>query len=470
MVTFLLHSKKVMRETLWNKGMIGKTERQDSQGVIGKTERQDSQVTIDMSLLYIIPRFISVLKRHADHPTNKEENNETSKLGQSVKTGTSGGKSKILDVPKEEKMTNKTDSHLKPGSNKNENDVGTNPWKFPLKKVVRTNKFNEDEETETTRIWKSYPELIKTGYEPCNAVKPGNAMVIKIMRVLSHYQPFKRLCEAFIDEIFNQEKKIHKGDEGNALSCLYVHKENESYLSAWIRDIVERNGPISNIIKKMLDFFQGLAVECSCNCLGRAKESISEWGRHTIEFIEAIIRIALFYRDFMVDIIIICVIYHLDNSILRYLSNEERYQSVAGINLRFLWIYLIIILLSSEAWFLVRAFRKRNEFAKLLNVSTDEYIALRCFRFSVPLLIIVIFPIHACILGEFKINFEIRQIHRKVKEIMEQDESNEEDMKEISAEIIKLTRRIDELLRNRHRLNEFCTGIQVIGLFIHSSI
>ena len=55
-----------------------------------------------------------------------------------------------------------------------------------------------------------------------------------------------------------------------------------------------------------------------------------------------------------------------------YEEEENRYSSVAGINFRLVYKYLTAVLVISEGWIFLQAFRRRTDFYHLLEIKNNE--------------------------------------------------------------------------------------------------
>ena len=168
----------------------------------------------------------------------------------------------------------------------------------------------------------------------------------------------------------------------------------------------------------------------------------------------AITRIAFFYRDVVFDVLLICVLYHIDENILGRLigqGSDGYYDSVGGLNLLFTCYYLMFVLISSETWIYIQVLRKRMGFAKIFAVENYEKMSTTTA---------IVFPIHFCKMEEFEIEFKIRSIEREITK--ELNKINEEGYNDFSAYVIEKAAVLQNLHKQLYELNDLYCQIQVV--------
>ena len=301
------------------------------------------------------------------------------------------------------------------------------------------------EEGTASLTWKNHPEMVKSFYETCKQDN-RNGMCFKIVHILAAFKPFQVLCETFIDVIIRKERQIH-GEEGKMFECILSWHGDQSYVSAWLKNVAERKQFFSKIVRKIEE---GIAKIQSK--IFRQNDRLIYHIGVMIDIITALFKVAMFYRDFVVDVILIYIIYHLDYMVLQHLQSDIRYHSVAGINFRLLYYYLIFVLIFSEIWLFLRSFKIRKEIAATLDIDGGKIF---------PQIIITVFPIHVLILGKFNIEYGIRKLNREIALIFERMKS-ETDENLVAENVVVCTRKFDRLNHKLFNLTKLFNEIQVI--------
>lgn len=317
-----------------------------------------------------------------------------------------------------------------------------------LKEADLKKKNKSVSKKEGVTMSKEILDILKNVYRPCDFSKQ-NKVCFQVIHALSLYRPYKRICERLIDELFEFEKSVH-GCDGKALECLLFCKDADSYISSWINDVYERNGVFSSIKKKLMCLITAVHhIMCFKN------ESLIHYSTQGINLAISIAKVISFYRDVVVDIILISILYHIDDKILKHImsgSEDDRYDSVAGINLKLTSFYLGFVLLFSEIWIYFHIFKRRKNLAKIFLIKTHKTLSTT---------IVSMFPIHASVLEQFKIQYKLLEIDREINHQLGIKCSSGPTTDAITM-VENWAQRIDELNKQLHAVNQLYSEIQII--------
>ena len=107
-----------------------------------------------------------------------------------------------------------------------------------------------------------------------------------------------------------------------------------------------------------------------------------------------------------------------------------------------LYKYLICVLVLSEVWIFLQVFQRRKDFYEVLDIQNDE----NCYK-----TVIGMFPLHVCIIGQFKLEFDIRRIYRTMGKAIEANNS-QGDLNQIGEKVVQWTLQADELHKKLHTI------------------
>ena len=264
--------------------------------------------------------------------------------------------------------------------------------------------------------------------------------ILKLAYALSCNQRYERACNKIVYMLYLNEYDLHK-NRAEALKCLMPSKKELSYLSAWIYKVVEiKNDTFGGEIKGWLT---------------HAKTFLQIYGSSTIS-------VGQYYLDVTKDIATTCFFFHIYKNILKEIHIETRYVSVGQLNFERLFIYHLVIIISSQVFMYLRVLWKgciqtgqNDDLHKIFNTENT------CLRF-----LVYFFPIHFCLLEQAYLSHRIK----KAKEHMNRmDHFNVSHFRsfiktdeKVSHEILATSDELDNLNRNLHYINQFYAELDIL--------
>ena len=263
--------------------------------------------------------------------------------------------------------------------------------------------------------------------------------ILKLAYALSCNQRYERACNKIVYMLYLNEYDLHK-NRAEALKCLMPSKKELSYLSAWIYKVIEENDTFGGEVKGWLT---------------HAKTFLQIYGSSTIS-------VGQYYLDVTKDIATTCFFLHIYKNILKEIHIETRYVSVGQLNFERLFIYHLVIIISSQIFMYLRVLWKgciqtgrNDDLHKIFNTENT------CWRF-----LVYFFPIHFCLLEQAYLNHRIK----KAKEHMNRmDHFNASHFRsfiktdeKVSQEVLATSHELDILNRNLHYINQFYAELDIL--------
>ena len=309
--------------------------------------------------------------------------------------------------------------------------------------IPLTQKIFDICKTEAEDVLGSSEELdgkINTIYPECDKDQE-RTMLVRILRTLRLYKPFETAVVKVVEGIIQLENIRHNGKVPEYIRCLRFSKENESYIPAFLKDMIEYH-----------DFFSTIA-RWAAGLFTFQNDWINLCIKVTIEITTSLVKIIFFYYDLIKDVVILESLFFIDKKILLDDEPGHKYESVGGIDFTLLAYYLVLIFVVSELaiYFLMHLRRK---------------IFLTCFKLKDDMTfvrsIINIFPIHFTLLEKCKLKMRIAWLEYKLVQQLKEQSLMAECTEETAKMIAKIAEELDELEKQDHSLNILECEIQML--------
>ena len=234
-------------------------------------------------------------------------------------------------------------------------------------------------------------QRIKRIYTPCHNDEEKKH-IFNLLFTLSLKDDIKNFVWQIFDELIKMEEEVHS-TKGKAIRCMRFCKDSDSYLSKFIKEVIER-----------YEFFTRLGRKIS-NCLTFNCGSISVYMKSIIEIAISLLHLVLFYYDIFKDIIVLYILSHIENSILTNRDMKSKFDSVGGINFQVLIFYLAVVLVTSEVSIYWQISNRKDVFEKTFNINSNSKVCRAFVR---------VFPMHFIFLQKCAVNINILFVQNKL--------------------------------------------------------
>ena len=286
-----------------------------------------------------------------------------------------------------------------------------------------------------------HKQQIRHVFVPCQhdvAKRP----LFKLLFSLALIKKYTPTAEKIFDEMFKLELEVH-GTKGQAMRCMRFEKSQDSYLSKFIKDEIERN-----------DFFSKLGRTIN-SCL-----QVFDYGNVllyisiTIELLLVLINIVVFFYDIVKDITTILLLAHIQDDILGDEDIRNKFITVGGINFQVLIAYLCIVLVISETGIVWHINTRRS----VLNINIHSKSRLEIAGIKV-------FPVHFVYLRTCTIKIKVLVLQDKLKHMLKTKElflTKDFQEKQAANTLAMLADNMEELHYKLYHLNLLKSEIQIL--------
>ena len=287
------------------------------------------------------------------------------------------------------------------------------------------------------RLERRHVKKVRKIYTPC---RQGEAKkhLLKLLYAMSLNDKIQNSVWQIMDEIIRVEEEAHK-TKGEAICCMRFCNEADSYLSGFIKDVVERYDFLTNLRRKISNF---LKIDDG---------TTSFYMDVFIQIVLAFLNVGMFYYDIVKDIIVIYLLSYVHNTLLNDTELTTRFDTVGGMNFRVLINYLAIVLIFSEAAIYWKINNRKDMFRETFNVDINS----RVGRYLVK-----VFPMHFIFLTTCAVKIRVLVLKRQMKSIL-----NRKHMVQINSvvnDVITISDKIEELNKQLYNLNIMESEMQVI--------
>ena len=150
---------------------------------------------------------------------------------------------------------------------------------------------------------------------------------------------------------------------------------------------------------------------------------------------------------------VIFTLHHAATNILGHEADENRYDTVGGINYDHLLYYLLTITILSEIWIYLHVYYKTKDIGKTFGFRTENRWILMIIR---------IFPIHFAIFEEAYVNIKNRIICRELEMIFREQLTDNDSEVVIHQQVLKCANKLARNYERMFRITNFLSQIQNI--------
>ena len=272
--------------------------------------------------------------------------------------------------------------------------------------------------------------------------------LIQYVYTLSLCNGLTKVCNLIIEEFLYMEEERH-GNRPEAFGCMLSNKDENEYLSAYIKKVFERKELPSVIKRKIFQVPESKIFEwLSCNDCTRY------YCKVTFNCALTFIYVGLYYYDFFKDLWFTYSYYHISENILVKTDPAARFHSVGGIQFDILVFYSIGTVFISEIILIGYVWTFRRTFNKMFRMENVS---------SFLSILISIFPVH-CILAEICMNnIKILSLTRELDKIVKSLTSSDNEVDEKSAiEVSMISQKIDLCNRQLYHTNKLYRKVQLM--------
>ena len=227
-------------------------------------------------------------------------------------------------------------------------------------------------------------QKIRQIYTPCQN-NEEKKHVFKLLFTLSLNEKIKNFVWQIVDEMIKIEQEKHN-TKGEAINCMRFCRDDDSYLSAFIKDVFER-----------YEFFTKLGRK-TINCLTFDCGSLGLYMKVSTQVSMSLLHLGLFYYDIVKDIIVLYILSYVENAILRDADLKTKFDTVGGINFQLLVVYLALVLVISEAAIYCQINNRKDMFEKTFNIDPNSRV---CRTF------VNMFPMHFIFLQKCAVDIKV---------------------------------------------------------------
>ena len=281
-------------------------------------------------------------------------------------------------------------------------------------------------------------------YRPCASDPRQKKSLFKMICTLSLHLPLRDMMLKFTEHIIKIECHIHKKTAAEYITCLRFCTGEESYVSKFIRDAIEKDSCPSRFIRNI------------SSCMRINSEIWSLRITIAVHFIKALLSIILFYQDNLKDVLVLKILAHIDDKVLTSDTDpSEEFNSVGGLNFHVLIIYVAGILIFSECMIHGYVFKNRDviPLAFKRNHSPNSYKWL-----------VIVFPIIFIAMEIFLVNVQLTMITFKIKMAFKHPNKTKEEEAHLAKVLSDLSEEFDVLMKQLYHLNSLESDINLIEL------
>ena len=296
-------------------------------------------------------------------------------------------------------------------------------------------------------------ELIRGMYLPCQK-DAEKSYLFNLLYTLALNSRIKDSVYLIYDEIIKMEMEIHK-TKGNAVRCIRMGQNHHSYLSLFLKEVLERNDFFAKNwtkLKNTIDVDKGILRPLILKL------------RVLSHIIGGLVNLILFYYDVVKDTLALNLLWYVKNTLLNDKDISARFDSVGGINFLVLAAYMISILILSELLIPLYAYNKRNTLKKLFREDFDTWFGQG---------FILLFPVHYVILGKHSLQSELWSLkdelvqkwqgHELMIDLVKTFQRNElMDRTQIVKDIMKYSNYIQRLQHRAYKINMIECNMQLL--------
>ena len=286
-----------------------------------------------------------------------------------------------------------------------------------------------------------HKQQIRRVFVPCQhdvAKRP----LFKLLISLAIIKKFTTTAEKIFDEMFKLELEVH-GTKGQAMRCMRFEKSQDSYLSKFIKDEIERNDFFSKLRRKITSCLEVFDY-------GYFLLSISI----VIQLILVMCNIVVFFYDIVKDVTTIMLLVHIQDNILADEDIRNKFVTVGGINFQVLIAYLCIVLVISETGIFWHISTRRS----VLNINVNSKSRLEMTGIKV-------FPVHFVYLRTCTVKIKILVLQDKLKHMLKTKElflTKDFQEKQAANTLVRLADNMEDLNHKLYHLNLLKGEIQVL--------
>ena len=224
-----------------------------------------------------------------------------------------------------------------PNSHGNKNKTDLPMMSFILAVCNNPNAITPDK-----KLQKHIVTKLRQIYRPCSRNSIRRRVLIQYVYTLSLCKDVTKVCNLIIEEFLCMEEERH-GSRPEAFGCMLSNKDENEYLSAYIKKVFERKELPSVIKRKIFDIPESKIFEWfSCN------ESTRYYCKVAFDCALTFLYVTLYYYDIFKDLMLTYSYHHISKNILVKTDPAIRFQSVGGIQFDILVFYSICIVFISE--------------------------------------------------------------------------------------------------------------------------
>ena len=309
--------------------------------------------------------------------------------------------------------------------------------------------------TPDKKLQKHIVKKLRQIYRPCRRNSKRLRGLIQYVYTLSLCKDVTKVCNLIIEEFLCMEDERH-GSRAGAFGCMLSNKDENEYLSGYIKKVLERKELPSVIKRKIFNIPESKIFEwLSCN------ENTSYYCKVAFKCALTFVYVTFYYYDIFKDLMLTYSYHHISKNILVKTEREIRFQSVGGIQFDILVFYSICIVFISELILMGYVWTCRHKFGKIFRMdNVGSFLSV----------LISIFPIH-CILSEVCMNnIKILRLTRELDRIVESSTSANSEVDEVSPiqksqivdNTITISQKIDLCNRQLYNINTLYRKVQLM--------
>lgn len=226
------------------------------------------------------------------------------------------------------------------------------------------------------------------------------------------------------------------------MRCLRSSRYEDSYLSLFIRDAIERDDVFPKLTRRITDCFHLLKYWHSV--------LYALIGMHMLL---AVINMALFYVDFAKDTMFLKILINIRDSILTDEDLKNRFITVGGLNFQCLTIYLSIVLVFNTSVIFGHIIKKKS----LVLNSTS--------RSKCKVLALVIFPVHFLQFEKCALKKKILVLEYEIRDTLKENTLQDKPMAEF---VFEKSNEMEELQYKIYHLNKLRCEVEVMNSYYES--
>ena len=283
-------------------------------------------------------------------------------------------------------------------------------------------------------------QKIRRIYTPCQN-NEEKKRIFKILFTLSLNDQMKNFVWQILDEIFKMEEEVHN-TKGEVIDCMRFCKYEDSYLSAFIKEAIERYDLFTKLGRRIINL---LTVDVALFALS------SLYANFFVGGVMALFHLVLFYYDLVKDIIVVYILSYLENAILTDEDSKTKFDTVGGMNFQVIIVYLALVLVISEAAIYFQVHSREHMFEKTFNIGPHSRVCK---------ILVNVFPMHFIFLQKCVVNTKLLLLKKKMQTMFNKNIIYQ--IQWIVKDVITITNEIQELENQLYNLNRLGNEILVI--------